>query len=230
MTSAMTGQGRHTRRRPGDRASHRGGASHGVILFARARSLPQFCIGLVVAVLLAWWAGEWLSSHPEFGGATARVPVVALAPLVLSVLVSMSLYAADEELERTGARAWRRLRGVVVVALTAVGAAGLAVTALEDADTYGAIELVRNSLACVGMVALAGPIVGGRLAWSPAFVYVATAYITAPRPLPLGTGWWTWPVQSSPSDSAWWAAAAWFVVGVVVYARWGSRPRRWDDT
>src|SRR5699024_2473527 len=151
-------------------------------------------------------------------------PVVALAPLVLSVLASMSLYAADEELERTGARAWSRLRIAMIIGLTAVGAAGLAMTALEDADTYGAFELVRNSLACVGMVALAAPIISGRLAWSPAFVYVAAVYMAAPRPLLPETGWWTWPVQQSQSDPAWWAAAAWFIAGAVVYARWGSRP------
>lgn len=222
MTAVAEMRGRHASRAPR--------TMRGIGLFGRVRNLPAFAVGVVVVALLAWWAAEWLSSRPESSGATDRGPVVALAPLTLAILVSTTLFAADEELERTGAWPWRRVRLGQVACLTVVGAAAVAVTGLEEPTVYGAVELVRNCLACVGMVAVAAPVVGGRLAWSPAFVYVVAVHMAAPRPVLPDTGWWTWPVQLSGSTPAWWACLTWYVVGVAAYARWGSRPRRSDDT
>lgn len=224
MTAVTGARGRHARR------TVRGPAARGAPLFARARNVPAFVAGVVVLAPLAWWAGEWLVNRPMSGGPADRGVVATLAPLALAVLVSTTLFAADEELERTGAWPWPRVRLAQVVVLTVVGAAAVAVTGLEDPRIYGAVELARNSLACVGMVAAAAPAVGGRLAWAPAFGYVLTVRFVAPWPIDPDTGWWTWPVQPAASTSAWWACATWYVVGVVAYAWWGSRARRSDDT
>lgn len=222
MSTAIT-------RSPGRRAV-RPRVPRGIRLFGRARSLPAYAAGTVIVALLAWWAGEWLVSRPMSAGAIDRGPVVAFAPLAIAILVATTLFAADEELESTAARRMRRLRLVLVILLTVVGAAAVAVTGLEERTVYGAVELTRNTLGCVGMVVVAAPLLGGRLAWAPVFGYVATGYFAAPGPLEPETGWWAWPSQSSGSTSAWWACGTWFVAGVAVYAWKGSRHRRSVDS
>lgn len=221
---------RHARQPSLSGGSGGGALLRPLVLFGRARHLPAFAVAVVVICLLAWWAGEWLSSQEMFDGPRARPPVTALAPLLLAVAVSATLYAADEELERTAAWRWPRLRAAQVVVLTTLAGAAVAGTALEDPNVYGAVEVARNTLACVGMITMAAPIIGGRLAWAPAFGYVTTIYLLAPKPVEPDTGWWTWPTQMSNSHSAWWAATAWFTLGLLMFAWQGSRPRRSEDT
>lgn len=226
MTAAPTSRERRARHRENVEST---GGLHGAVLFGRARRVPEFLAGTVAVALLAWWAGEWLMSRPTSSGPIDRLPVALLAPLVVAVLVASTLIAADEELERTGARRWRRERLMHVLVLVTVGGAAVSVGALVPSTGYGAAELARNTLGCVGMVTLFTPFLGGRLAWTPAFGYVAIAYFVGPQPIESDTGWSMWPVQVSGSTSTWWVCAAWFVVGVTAYVWKGSRARRWND-
>lgn len=198
-------------------------------LHLRARNVPAFALGAAVVALIAWAAADWLSSRPNLDGAISRLMVVATAPALAAAILSSTLGAADEELERSTARPWRPIRAVHVVVLTALAAAALALTGLSEPRIYGAHELVRNTVGCVGMVAAAAPLVGAKLAWAPATAYPVVVTIVAPRPLDPDTSWWTWPVQLSAADQAWWAASCWFAVGLVLYAVFGASAGRDRD-
>ncbi|WP_116952322.1 hypothetical protein [Jiangella endophytica] len=190
----------------------------------RARYVPGVAAGLVVVAALAWAAAEWLSSRPYLDGAEARPPVAALAPVLAAVLVSVTLAGADEELERSTARPWRAIRLAHVLVGTTVSAAALALTGLWEPARYGAYELARNTVAAMGMVTVATALAGAARAWAPVIAYTGAAYLAAPKPVIAGTAWWTWPVQPASAPGAWWAAAAWFAAGLVLYARNGARP------
>ena len=105
----------------------------------------------------------------------------------------------------------------------AVCAAALALTGLWEPARYGAYELVRNTVACAGLVTVATALAGAARAWAPLLAYVGVVYLAAPKPVDAGTAWWTWPVQPASAPGAWWAAAAWFAAGLVLYARNGAR-------
>lgn len=195
-------------------------------LHLRARNVPEFLLGLLALALLAWWAADWLASRPYFDGPRARPPVAALAPVLAALLLSVTLGSADEELERSTARPWRRIRPFHVAVLTILGAAALASTGLWEPGEYGAYELVRNTTASVGMVAAATAVLGSKLAWTPLFGYVVAVYVAAPKPPQPATSWWTWPVQPSSATPAWWVAVSWFVVGLVLYGWYGARAAR----
>lgn len=229
----MTRTARHalrTETRHGNnRQTARRGAGGMTVLHLRARNVPAYVLGLLILTLLAWWAADWLSSRPYFDGPRARPPVAGLAPALAAVLMSVTLGAADEELERSTARPWRRIRLVHVTALTTSAAFALASTGLWEADEYGAYELVRNTATCAGMVAGAAAVVGAKLAWAPVFTYVVAVYIAAPKPPQPQTSWWTWPVQPSSASPSWWTAVAWLAVGSALYAARGARAARDRD-
>jgi hypothetical protein len=199
-------------------------------LHVRARYGPGVAAALVPLTVLAWAGAEWLSSRPYFDGPEARPPVAALAPVVAAVLVSVTLTGADEDLERSAARPWSPIRLVHVLVVTAVCAGALAVTGLWEPARYGAYELVRNTVSCVGMVTVATALAGAARAWAPLLAYVGVAYLVAPKPVAAETAWWAWPVQPASAAGAWWAAAAWFAAGLVLYARNGARVTADRDT
>ena len=189
----------------------------------------MFVAGLVVVALLAWATAHWLVTREwSTGAADERWPVPALAPMLGAVLASAGLAGADEELERTAAVPWRRIRAAHIVLATAAASLPLVLTGLWAPHTYGAFELGRNTVACVGMVALSSVVLGARLAWAPVVAYVAVVLTAAPRD--PETGWWTWPVQPWSAQHAAWTSLALFVAGMTLYARCGARPSRDPDT
>lgn len=190
------------------------------ILHVRARGVPLTIAGLVVLALLAW-AADWLLHAQGSSGPADRWSVAVLAPLLGAVIISAGLGGADEELERTAAMRWRRVRTVhVAVAVAAVGAA-LALTGLSEPSTFGAYELARNSAACIGLVAVGTAVLGVRLGWMPVVAYVLLVLgMASPTP---ENAWWTWPIQEWSADSANWAAAVVGVVGALGYVWFGSR-------
>lgn len=206
----MTGQ--HARRRPG--------RARFVLLHLRARNTPLVGAGLIAVALLAWAVAHWLVTQEFSTGAQERWPVAALAPLLSAVLVSVGFAGADEELERTAAVRWRPIRLLqVMLATVAVGAA-LALTGLWEPRMFGAFELVRNTAAVVGAVALSAAVLGARLAWAPVAPYVLVIMSVGPRN--PGTAWWTWPVQPWASPLAVWSAATLLILGGAAYSWSGA--------
>lgn len=209
---------RHARRRTPARFA---------ILHVRARGVPLTVAGLVVLAFLAWAAADWLLHAQGSSGPADRWPVAVLAPLLAAVLVSAGFGGADEELERTAALRWRRVRIVhVALAVVAVGAA-LALTGLSQPGTFGAFELARNAAACIGLVAVGTVVFGARLGWIPVVAYVLVVLgVAAPAP---ENAWWTWPIQQWSSETANWTAGVVAVAGAFGYVRFGSRAsvERW---
>lgn len=177
--------------------------------------------GLIFLALLAWAAADWLVHAQGSAGPADRWPVAVLAPLVGALMVSTGFGGADEELERTAALCWRRIRAVhVTLAAVATGAV-LALTGLFEPEIFGAYELARNAAACIGLVAVGTVVFGARLGWIPALAYVLLVLgVASPSP---ENAWWTWPVQQWSSEAANWAAVVFAMAGAFGYVWFGSR-------
>ncbi len=203
------------------------------MLYLQARGVPALAAGLASVGLLAWVAAEWLTSREWAAGAVERWPVATLAPVLAAVLVSAGLAGADEELERTTAVPWRRIRVVHVIIAAVAASAALVPIGLWEPQTYGAFELVRNTGAAVGLVAAASVVLGARPSWVPVTVYTAVVAVMVPGTEAVTswwTSWWAWPVQPWSATHAGWAALAAFTAGLALYGRLGARPSREEDT
>ncbi|MFI7079621.1 hypothetical protein ACIBO1_20185 [Micromonospora sp. NPDC049903] len=192
-------------------------------LHLAARGASTFAVGLGVITLLAGAGGTWLASRTYFDGANARIPMIALAPLLAALLLGPTLSGADENLERSTSLPWRAWRAGHLLVATLVTAIALSLAGLREPDTYGAYALIRNALGCIGLVAGGAALLGVRLAWLPAFLYVCAVYAAAPRHTGGIVGVWAWPIQTSTSPAAWLTAIMIFAVGATTYLHRGSR-------
>ncbi|HEY8473151.1 MAG TPA: hypothetical protein VIL37_11040 [Natronosporangium sp.] len=192
-----------------------------VRLLLRARNAPPIATGLVAVAVATWAAAHWLATKEGSAGAIERLPVAALAPLLGAAVASAGFPAADEELERTAAVRWRRIR-LLQVLLAGVALAGaLALTGLWEPRQYGAFELVRNAAGTLGAIALATALIGARLAWLPVAGYLLA--VLPAQPEDPATAWWSWPVQPWASSLARWPAAVLLALGAAGYAWRGAR-------
>jgi hypothetical protein len=198
-------------------------------LHLRARHLYLAAVGVGLVAVLAWLAEQWLVNRPYAEGPGARLPVVAFAPMLAAVLLGPTLAGADEELERATPLAWWRWRlGQVLLSCGVIGGA-LALTGLSAPDDFGAHALLRNSLACAGLVVASAAALGAQLSWLPAFGYISAVVAASPSRTDTVAQIWGWPVQPSTVDASWWTAVIIFVLGTAVYVitrRRRSTPRR----
>jgi hypothetical protein len=193
-------------------------------LHLKARGVPLFLVGLLLVGLLAAVVANWLAARPSLTGAGARIPVVMVAPLLAAVLLGPSLAGADETLERSVAVRWPLIRIGHLTAASALILAALLASGFPEPAVYGLHALARNTLGCVGLVAGAAALLGARLAWLPAFVYICGIYAAAP---PRDGGWeevWAWPAQPSNTAVSWLTALAAFTLGAALYTRRGAQP------
>ena len=158
-----------------------------------------------------------------FDGSAARVPVVALAPLLAALLLGPTLAGADEDLEHSTALPWQAWRGGHVLLAAVVTATALSLTGLRAPSTFGAYALARNTLGCIGLVTSAAVLLGARLAWLPAFLYVCAVYTAAPRHTGVLVALWAWPIQPSTTAASWLTAVMIFALGAAAYMHCGSR-------
>ncbi len=197
-------------------------------LHLRARHIPAVLLGLGPVVLGAWFFADWLVNRQYSGGPGDRLPVVALAPMLATVLLGPTLAGADEELERATPLAWWRWRlGQVVLSAALVGGA-LYLTGLYAPDDYGAHALVRNTLACAGLVVGSAAVLGAQLAWLPAFGYISAVVASSPPGAGTFEQIWGWPIQPSTVDASWWAAGTIFGLGTALYASTGRLRRSYS--
>ncbi|MGW5065309.1 hypothetical protein ACWEQJ_04170, partial [Streptomyces cyaneofuscatus] len=66
------------------------------VLYLRSRALPATLAALAAVAVLAAWAAAWLQDRPEFDH-TARVPVLALAPLLAAAAIGTGLLSHTED-------------------------------------------------------------------------------------------------------------------------------------
>ncbi|MEV0896270.1 hypothetical protein [Actinoplanes sp. NPDC049802] len=198
-------------------------SARAVRLHLRARGGPRFGTGLILVTVFAAVAAQWLATRPFFDGPGARVPIVALAPLLAAMLLGRTLAGADESLERSFPVRWRLVRAAHLGAATGLVALLLASAGLHDPAVYGSHALIRNTLGCIGLVAGTAVPAGARLAWLPAFAYMVTVYGASPA---RDGGWenlWAWPLQPSTAVLSWAPALAVFAVGAGLYVLRGAR-------
>ncbi|MFF7854728.1 hypothetical protein [Streptomyces sp. NPDC007904] len=195
--------------------------THGLLLYARSRTLPRTVLVLAATAVLAVLGARDLNA---FLDPSRQVPVVALAPLFAAAVIGTSLHSASDELDRTAVRPWWRRRLVHLLALVCCAAVLLAATVYGRPSPFGPAAMVRNTLGCAGLTAGAAALLGARLSWLPVFGYVSAVYVgsasTSGRLAPV----WAWPVQPAGRHIAWVTAAVLLVAGGALYVVRGARP------
>ncbi|THA22603.1 hypothetical protein E6R18_33635 [Streptomyces sp. A1277] len=195
------------------------------VLYLRSRAVPRTAAALLCVALLAAWAAHWLQAQPYFDHG-ARVPVLVLAPLLVSSAIGTGLYAAADELDRTAVRPWWPRRLAHLLALTVPAAAALALAVPGHPEAFGAPGMIRNVLGATGVTAASAALIGARLSWLPMTVYGAAVYLAAPRTPGGAAAVWAWPMQPGPQVWAWVVASAVFAAGAALYAVRGARHER----
>ncbi|MGW4301689.1 hypothetical protein ACWEHT_18210 [Streptomyces sp. NPDC004646] len=194
--------------------------THGFLLYARSRSLPLTLSALMATTGFAVWASGLLDAYMD---PARRVPVVALAPLLASAVIGVSLHTPSDELDRTAVRPWWSRRLAWLASLTALAALLLPLAVLGHPQTFGPPAVIRNVLGCTGLAALSAVLLGARLSWLPAFAYVSAAYLASSGAHGRAATLWAWPVQPGPQPAAWTAALLTFTAGTALYAVRGAR-------
>ncbi|MFE2943184.1 hypothetical protein ACFXKG_29660 [Streptomyces sp. NPDC059255] len=191
-------------------------------LYARSRAMPATLGALAGVALAAAWAAWWLQAQPGFDH-SARVPVVVLAPLLASAAIGTGMYTYSDELDRTAVRPWWPRRLAVLLGLTALAAALLALGVPGHPEAFGGPAAVRNLLGAVGVTAGAAALLGARLSWLPMTAYTSAVYLAAPRAPGGAAALWAWPLQPGPQAWAWAAAVVAYGCGAGVYVWRGAR-------
>ncbi|MET9661746.1 hypothetical protein [Streptomyces sp. NPDC006510] len=195
------------------------------LLYFRSRALPLTAATLACVALVAAWAAHWLQDQPYFDH-TARVPVVVLAPLLVSAAIGTSLHSHTDELDRTAASRWWPRRLLHLLALTAAAAGALAAAVPGHPEAYGVPAMVRNVLGATGVAAASAALLGARLSWLPMTVYGGAVYLAAPRTPGGAAAVWAWPMQPGPQGAAWAVAVTAYVAGAALLVVRGARPER----
>ncbi|MEU3206719.1 hypothetical protein ABZ702_23190 [Streptomyces cyaneofuscatus] len=193
------------------------------VLYLRSRALPATLAALAATAVLAAWAADRLQDRPEFDH-TARVPVLALAPLLAAAAIGTGLLSHTEELDRTAVRRWWPRRLTYLLALTALAAGALALAVPGHPEHFGAPAMVRNVVGATGVTAAAAALLGARASWLPMTVYGGAVYLAAPRTPGGAAAYWAWPMQPGPEVAAWVTAGTAYVVGAALLALRGPRP------
>lgn len=195
------------------------------VLYLRSRAVPRTAAVLTCVVLVAAWAADWLVSRTYFNHG-ARVPVLVLAPMLVSAAIGTSLYAPADELDRTAVRRWWPRRLLHLLALAVPAAAALALAVPGHPAEFGAPGMVRNVLGATGVAAASAALIGARLSWLPMTVYSGAVYLAAPRTPGGAASVWAWLMQPGPQPGAWVVASVAYAVGAVLFAVRGPRRER----
>ncbi|MGW0547182.1 hypothetical protein [Streptomyces altiplanensis] len=198
-------------------------AAQSLVPYARSRALPLTLASVLGVAVAAAWAADWLEDRPYFDH-TARVPVLALAPLLATAAIGTGLYSHTEELDRTSVRPWWPRRLVHLLALTALATGLLALAVPGHPEEFGAPAMVRNVLGSAGVTAAGAVLLGARLSWLPMTAYGGAVYLAAPRAPGGAAAVWAWSMQPGPQVAARVVAGAAFVTGAALYVHRGARP------
>lgn len=187
----------------------------------RARASALSIAAVAVTTLLT---GDVLIPLPGLlSGTGLAVPLLALAPMAVAVVIALGLSSTDAALERT---AVRRMR--VLDAAYAAAVAGLTLIACLTSAIWADVPLGivagRNAVGYIGLMLLGGRILGRHAAaLVPAGLILFMALFGGdasghPR-------WWAWPMRDTSESFTWAAAGALLVAGLLW---WAVEPRRSD--
>lgn len=188
------------------------------------QSLPiALVVALAVALLLP--AGATSLPVPEIAGGTGLgLPLALFIPVVIAIALVSGLSAGDPQLEAVAARPLQRIDAAfgAVVAFAALAMYALVWLAFGDAWSIFPLAAGRNATGYIGLVLLARPLVGSRLAGLlPVAVAIGVAVIGShadgtPR-------WWAWPLAEARDGFSWLAALGMLLLGLA--ATLLARPR-----
>ncbi|MDG4805583.1 hypothetical protein O7634_02270 [Micromonospora sp. WMMD1120] len=186
--------------------------------YLRARRVPLALAASVGAATVVWALWLVFSDERDPGGLVVVLTVV----LMVSVL-STTLAAPDEDLERTAALRWPWRRAAHLLAALAVVLVVLLATAPTGARFGPAALVLRDAAGLLGLTALCATVVGAARAW---FLPLGWAVVAAL--FPQSSAWGalaTWPGQPHDSRPAAAVAAVLAVGGLLVYAVRGAARR-----
>lgn len=191
---------------------------HGIVLHLRCRAAPATALVFLAAAGLTW-AG-YLSDDP---GLTRMVGLIAV---VLGIAVTArTLAGADEELERGTPMPWRLIRAIHLLLLSGSLLGLLAAVHLVAGRQAPAVPfgtLVQAVLALTALTALGAVLFGAHAAWVPSIGWGLLMLAMGPLKS-VGGQVLTWLVQDPRTVTSTAVAALLTVVGIVAYARRGSR-------
>ncbi|MFD9466340.1 hypothetical protein [Streptomyces sp. NPDC060027] len=190
-------------------------------LYSRSRGVPTTLAALACAALLT----VWVAGRPDaYLDPYRRVPLVALAPLLASAVIGVSLHTYTSDLDATAVRPWWPRRLAHLLVLSCLGAALLALAVPGHSQVFGAAAMVRNTLGAVGVTATAAVLLGARLSWMPTTLYFGAVYLSASSPRVNNATVLAWFMQPGPQRAAWATGLALFVIGTALCAARGARP------
>ena len=197
----------------------------GLLLHARARSATSVVIAMGGVAGVAWLAAAQLAEQPSLllpvlDGHPVLVPVVVAAPVLTSILLSVTLSGHDTDLERTAPRLSMPARALHAAAAVALAVAACVAAVAWHPSDLGSAAATRNALGLAGVALLSGAVLPVP-PWAPGFCYALTTYLTAPRTPTGGSTWWAWAVQTGAADGSWVVAMALLIAGVAAYAARG---------
>ncbi|MET7708932.1 hypothetical protein [Micromonospora sp. NPDC005413] len=187
-------------------------------LHLRARRVPLALAASVGAAALIW--ALWLAFSDE------RDPIALLVVLTVVLMVavlSTTLAAPDEDLERTASLRWPWRRALHLLAALALVLAVLLATLPTGARFGPAALVLRDAAGLLGLTALCATVVGAARAW---FLPLGWTVVAAMFPQ---SGTWgalaTWQGQPHNSWPAAVVAAVLAVTGLLTYAFLGAARR-----
>ncbi|MFE1285284.1 hypothetical protein [Streptomyces sp. NPDC058751] len=190
-------------------------------LYSRSRGVPTTLAALAGAALFT----VWMASRPDaYLDPERRVPLIALAPLLASMAIGVSLHTYTRELDDTAVRRWWPRRLAHLLFLSALSAALLALAVPGHAQEFGAAAMVRNTLGAIGITAGWAVLVGARLSWMPTTLYFSAMYLSGTSSRVNNATVVGWIVQPGPQHGAWAVGLALFVAGTALCAARGARP------
>lgn len=135
----------------------------GLRLFLRAHDVPVALGGIALTGILAVLFGA--RSMVLRYGSGAGIPYATFLPVMSASMIAASARSRLHDLDRVASRDLRALRAGLVLCLTALAAAVLALTLPSLPPPVGTAAAVRNLVGLTGVGLLGARVLGGRLAW-----------------------------------------------------------------
>lgn len=149
--------------------------------------------------------------------------VLTIMPLALALPLGLGLRSPFGEVEESAGTPLPLLRLGHLAALLAVVALACTLAATADADPASRWTLLRNSAGQVGLVLLAGRLVGLNLAWPLPVTYLLGTYAASRAALIGDDSPLLWPVLPAYDRPAVALVAVVLLAGLGLVSRWGPR-------
>jgi hypothetical protein len=185
-----------------------------VTLHLRARRVPAATVATLVISMGAWLVWFFASDERQAGP-----PLAAVTVMLACVAASVTFGSDDEDLDRTAALSWPRLRAIHLLVTVSL-LIGLFTTTLATAVQFGSFTfVVRDVVGLLGLTTLCAVALGAQRAWfAPVCWSVITLFWGGPTTnhgMQVLT-WMTQPVEATASMAT---ALALAVIGTGVYIR-----------